>query len=61
MYWSLKGPTAEQAIFSDVKVVDTPFGNRPFRITVDPASDGSEVVNTVMDRVRTEMIRQAGV
>ncbi len=43
-----------------VKVVDTPFGKRPFRITVDPASDGSEVVNMVMDRVRAEMIRRLG-
>ncbi|MFC5860816.1 SDR family oxidoreductase [Acidicapsa dinghuensis] len=43
-----------------VKVVDTPFGKRPFRITVDPAQDGSEVVNAVMDRVRAEMIRRLG-
>lgn len=43
-----------------VQVVNTPFGKRPFRITVDPASDGSEVVNMVMDRVRTEMIRRLG-
>ena len=43
-----------------VKVVNTSFGNRPFRITIDPASDGSEVVNMVMDRVRAEMIRRLG-
>ena len=34
-----------------VKVVDTPFGKRPFRVHVDPASDGAEVVNAVADRV----------
>lgn len=27
-----------------VKVVDMPFGKRPFRIHVDPANDGAEVV-----------------
>jgi hypothetical protein len=37
-----------------------PFGNRPFRITIDPESDGSEVVSMVMDRVRAEMIRRLG-
>src|SRR5262249_39356039 len=30
-----------------VKVVDTPFGKRPFRVHVDPANDGAEVVNGV--------------
>lgn len=43
-----------------VEVVDTPFCKRPFRITVDPAQDGSEVVNAVMDRIRAEMIRRLG-
>jgi len=43
-----------------VKVVDTPFGKRPFRVHVDPASDGAEVVNGVADRVRTELLRNMG-
>ena len=43
-----------------VKVVDTPFGKRPFRITVDPAQDGSEVVTTVLDRIRAEFLRRIG-
>src|SRR5262249_18717900 len=43
-----------------VKVVDTPFGKRPFRVHVDPASDGAEVVNGVADRVRSEFLRRIG-
>ena len=39
------------------KVVDTPFGNRPFRVTIDPADAGAEVINMVGDRVRTEFRR----
>ena len=40
-----------------VKVVDMPFGKRPFRVHVDPANDGAEVVNGVADRVRAELLR----
>jgi NAD(P)-dependent dehydrogenase (short-subunit alcohol dehydrogenase family) len=43
-----------------VKIVDTPFGKRPFRVHVDPASDGADVVNGVADRVRTELLRNMG-
>jgi NAD(P)-dependent dehydrogenase (short-subunit alcohol dehydrogenase family) len=43
-----------------VEVVDTPFGKRPFRVHVDPAQDGAEVVNMVLDRVRSEMLRRIG-
>ena len=43
-----------------VKVVDTAFGKRPFRVHVDPASDGAEVVNAVADRVRAEFLRRIG-
>ena len=43
-----------------VRVVDTPFGKRPFRVHVDPANDGAEVVNGVADRVRTELLRNMG-
>ena len=43
-----------------VKVVDAPFGKRPFRIHVDPAEDGAEVVNGVADRVRAELLRRIG-
>jgi NAD(P)-dependent dehydrogenase (short-subunit alcohol dehydrogenase family) len=43
-----------------VKVVDTPFGKRPFRVHYDPTQDGAEVVNMVLDRVRAEMLRRIG-
>jgi hypothetical protein len=43
-----------------VKVVDRPFGKRPFRVHVDPANDGAEVVNGVADRVRAELLRNMG-
>jgi hypothetical protein len=34
-----------------VKVVDAPFGKRPFRVHIDPTQDGADVAFTVMDRV----------
>ena len=43
-----------------VRVVDTPFGMRPFRVHIDPSQDGAEVVNGVADRVRREMFRNIG-
>ena len=43
-----------------VRVVDMPFGKRPFRVHVDPSQDGAEVVNGVADRVRREMFRNIG-
>ena len=41
-----------------LKVVDTPFGKRPFRVHVDPTQDGAEVVNMVLDRVRAPPLRR---
>ncbi|HEY1856749.1 SDR family oxidoreductase [Acidocella sp.] len=43
-----------------VRVVDTPFGKRPFRVHVDPSQDGAEIVNAVADRMRREMYRNIG-
>jgi hypothetical protein len=43
-----------------VKVVDTRFGKRPFRVHIDPTQDGAEVVNAVLDRVRAELLRRIG-
>ncbi|MGN7870007.1 hypothetical protein [Paracoccus sp. 22332] len=43
-----------------VRVVDTPFGKRPFRVHMDPSRDGAEEVNGVADRVRAEMLRRIG-
>lgn len=43
-----------------VQAIDLPFGKRPFRVTIDPSSDGAEVVNMRADRVRAEMDRRIG-
>jgi NAD(P)-dependent dehydrogenase (short-subunit alcohol dehydrogenase family) len=43
-----------------VRVVDAPFGKRPFRVHIDPTQDGAEVVNAVSDRVRAELLRRIG-
>jgi len=43
-----------------VKVVDMPFGKRPFRVHIDPSQDGADVAFTVMDRVRAEMLHRVG-
>ena len=43
-----------------VRVVDLPFGNRPFRVHIDPSEDGCEIVNGVADRVRAELFRRIG-
>ncbi len=43
-----------------VKVVDAPFGKRPFRVHVDPGQDGADVAFAVMDRMREEMLHRVG-
>ncbi len=59
---SIVPPDADAAAVAEaiVKVVDTPFGKRPFRVHIDPTQDGAEVTNMVMDRVRAEMLRRIG-
>jgi hypothetical protein len=48
------------ALARTVKVVDAPFGKRPFRVHVDPTLDGADVAFAVMDRVRREMLHRVG-
>jgi NAD(P)-dependent dehydrogenase (short-subunit alcohol dehydrogenase family) len=43
-----------------VRIVGLPHGKRPFRVHVDPASDGSETVSAVADRIRAEFLRRIG-
>lgn len=43
-----------------VEVVGTPPGERPFRVHVDPANDGSEEVSRVADRIRAEFLTRIG-
>ena len=59
---SIVPPDANVSSVADaiVKVVDTPFGQRPFRVHIDPTQDGAEVVNAVSDRVRAELLRRIG-
>jgi len=59
---SIVPPDADVSAVAEaiVKVVDTPFGKRPFRVHVDPTQDGAEVVNMVCDRVRAELLRRIG-
>jgi NAD(P)-dependent dehydrogenase (short-subunit alcohol dehydrogenase family) len=55
-------PDADVSAVADaiVKVVDMPFGKRPFRVHIDPTQDGADVTFAVMDRVRAEMLRRVG-
>jgi NAD(P)-dependent dehydrogenase (short-subunit alcohol dehydrogenase family) len=55
-------PDADAASVADaiVKVVDMPFGQRPFRVHIDPTQDGAEVAFAVIDRVRNEMLHRVG-
>ncbi|WP_407529370.1 SDR family oxidoreductase [Methylobacterium oryzisoli] len=50
----------EEVARSIVRIVDAPFGKRPFRIHIDPADDGAEAVNAVADRVRRELLNNIG-
>jgi NAD(P)-dependent dehydrogenase (short-subunit alcohol dehydrogenase family) len=43
-----------------VRVVDTPKGQRPFRVHIDPSDDGAETVNRVGDLVRTAFYERIG-
>jgi len=54
------GANPEAVATAIVKVVDTPFGKRPLRVHIDPSEDGAEIVNSVADRVRAELLRRIG-
>lgn len=41
-------------------IVDTPAGERPFRVHIDPSNDGASVAFGVIDRVRDEMMFRLG-
>lgn len=57
---ALEPPDADVARVAEsiVRIVEAPFGRRPFRVAVDPSNDGSEVVNMMADRVRAELLRR---
>jgi hypothetical protein len=43
-----------------VKIVDMPFGTRPFRVHIDPAQDGAEIVKglTLLQEANATAFRQ---
>ena len=41
-------------------IIDAPYGRRPFRVVVDPASDGASVSYAVIDRVREQFLDRIG-
>ena len=53
---------ADPAAVADAiaRIVDTPFGKRPFRLHIDPSDDGAAVAFAVIDRVRNEMMHRVG-
>jgi NAD(P)-dependent dehydrogenase (short-subunit alcohol dehydrogenase family) len=55
-------PDADVSAVADavVRVVETPFGQRPFRVHIDPAEDGADVGFAVLDRLRAEMLHRVG-
>jgi len=55
-------PEADASSVADaiVRIVDTPFGKRPFRVHVDPSQDGADVAFAVIDRIRNEMLYRVG-
>jgi NAD(P)-dependent dehydrogenase (short-subunit alcohol dehydrogenase family) len=55
-------PQADASSVADaiVRVVDAPFGKRPFRVHIDPTEDGADVAFAVIDRVRNEMLHRVG-
>ncbi|MEU2281891.1 hypothetical protein ABZ614_08120 [Streptomyces sp. NPDC013178] len=38
------------------RIIALPAGERPFRVHIDPADDGSEEVSEVADRIRLEFL-----
>jgi NAD(P)-dependent dehydrogenase (short-subunit alcohol dehydrogenase family) len=61
-FHAIEPPGADVAAVADamVKVVDMPFGERPFRTHIDPSHDGAEEVNAVADRVRADFLHRIG-
>ncbi|MFJ8096926.1 SDR family oxidoreductase [Streptomyces griseofuscus] len=53
---------ASASLVSDeiARIVALPLGTRPYRVTIDPANDGSEEVSTVADMIRHEFLTRVG-
>jgi len=53
---------AEASLVSDEisRIIALPAGERPFRVHIDPADDGSEEVSDVADRIRVGFLNRIG-
>ena len=53
---------AEASLVSDeiARIIALPAGERPFRVHIDPADDGSEEVSDVADRIRVGFLNRIG-
>jgi NAD(P)-dependent dehydrogenase (short-subunit alcohol dehydrogenase family) len=53
---------ADASLVSDeiARIVALPAGERPYRVHIDPANDGSEEVSEVADRIRREFYARVG-
>lgn len=53
---------ADASLVSDeiARIVALPEGNRPYRVHIDPANDGSEEVSNVADRIRRGFLARVG-
>ncbi|TWD13585.1 NADP-dependent 3-hydroxy acid dehydrogenase YdfG [Streptomyces sp. T12] len=49
---------ADASLVADeiTRIVSLPYGERPYRVHIDPADDGSEEVSEVADRVRRDFL-----
>jgi NAD(P)-dependent dehydrogenase (short-subunit alcohol dehydrogenase family) len=53
---------ADVSLVSDeiARIVALPVGQRPYRVHIDPADDGSEAVSDLADRTRREFLARVG-
>lgn len=59
---ALAPENADASLVSDeiARIVALPAGQRPYRVHIDPADDGSEQVSDVADRIRREFLTRIG-
>lgn len=55
-----EGADASSVSDEIARIVALPPGQRPYRVHIDPADDGSEVVSVVADRIRREFLTRVG-
>lgn len=55
-------PDADVSLVADeiARIVALPAGQRPYRVHIDPADDGSEAVSDLADRTRREFLSRVG-